>query len=551
MKKLIVLFFIIIFGGKTHSQISLNWVKTFSVSNSNSAISAKNVQFTQNGDVVVCGYFSGTTDFDPSINNYFLTPEVNRSLFIAKYTNVGGFLWVKELPILSQIQSDAFICDMILDNNDNIYVTGLYSGSFDLDPSLAVYNFSTNSTYNTMFTAKYNSSGNLVWAKNNYRTYNTAGRRIALDNLNNVYVGGAVGCVPYFCKFNNNGILLWKDSLVNNAPGSSNLSGFYVNGSGEVFVSGDSYDIDMDPSSGTFSLQGGTVYIGKYNTNGGLIWAKKLLASNPTEITVDNQGNLYTLGFPNFNSLEMTKWNSNGNLQWYNTINNGPGGGLQPGLDRTFHLSINCGGNIMLACYAGNNVNLDPFGNYTIPNDNQFGGGLVLASYSTSNGGLLWAKPLAYGAGGFGNGIILCNSIFENGSVYINGNGNIVVFRNYGTVTDFDPSLVINSITPNNNPYGNIFIAKYTGCGAVGIEEYNALQKITVFPNPSSNVFTFSSLAGETSIEVYDVSGRLIKTGFCSEETYKLNLSGYNSGVYFYKIKDKHNGLQQGKLLLQ
>jgi hypothetical protein len=50
---------------------------------------------------------------------------------------------------------------------------------------------------------------------------------------------------------------------------------------------------------------------------------------------------------------------------------------------------------------------------------------------------------------------------------------------------------------------------------------------------------------------VYDVSGRLIKTGFCSDETYKLNLSGYSSGVYFYKIKNKHNGLQQGKLLLQ
>ena len=52
-----------------------------------------------------------------------------------------------------------------VDKQNNIYVTGIYSGTVDFDPSpTGVYNLtSINNTYDT-YLAKYTSAGKLLWA---------------------------------------------------------------------------------------------------------------------------------------------------------------------------------------------------------------------------------------------------------------------------------------------------------------------------------------------------------------------------------------------------
>ncbi len=91
-------------------------------------------------------------------------------------------------------------------------------------------------------------------------------------------------------------------------------------------------------------------------------------------------------------------------------------------------------------------------------------------------------------------------------------------------------------------------VAKY--CGTVGIEEYNKNNLAIIYPNPSSGLFTFKGLTTATKVEVYDITGRTVTSDIVNTSDYKLDLSKRDKGIYIYKIVDKQNRVQQGKLLV-
>ncbi len=84
----------------------------------------------------------------------------------------------------------------------------------------------------------------------------------------------------------------------------------------------------------------------------------------------------------------------------------------------------------------------------------------------------------------------------------------------------------------------------------IGINEIATLQnQVSVFPNPSTSQFNFNGLVGENIIQITDITGRI----FISEKTYTENHTlklEAAQGIYFYKITDKQNRIQQGKLIL-
>ena len=143
----------------------------------------------------------------------------------------------------------------------------------------------------------------MVWVKDIKRNLYGGGSKIAIDNNNNIYIGAYLSTRSFFCKYSNAGTMLWKDSLNSGINGSNYLSSMYVNGNGEVFIGGNfSSDVDMDPSSGVSQLSAADAfYLGKYNTNGNLVWAKKLNSNLPSDdymidITADATDNIYTCG---------------------------------------------------------------------------------------------------------------------------------------------------------------------------------------------------------------------------------------------------------------
>ena len=174
-------------------------------------------------------------------------------------------------------------------------------------------------------TIKYDSSGNLLWAKP------TVGNAIALDENGNVCLGGSVGNYFVTTKYGSNGNFLWTRDYGEVTPGPGGFKGAFaiaVDRGNNIFVTGQIWDIEYwvwytikyDPTGNEtwvkggyfgfyepfFDLQvdtGGNVYVlagessydvVKYDPSGNLIWDKYYPAS-PKEISVDTTGNVYVI----------------------------------------------------------------------------------------------------------------------------------------------------------------------------------------------------------------------------------------------------------------
>lgn len=563
MKKLSILFTAFILSSQAFSQLTYSWIKTLPFTSYDDNNSIRGIESSIGGNVYIMGNFSATTDFDPSSTNFFLTPNISKSCFLAKYTSSGNFIWAKE--IISQVNSGFSyldVNDLVIDASENIYLTGSFNEIVDFDPSSTTYTLSANvmsSSNPFVYTAKYNSNGNLVWVKDIRRPGSSSaasfgrGLILSLDNSNNVYVGACVLGRAFFCKYNNTGTMLWKDSI-----SGAYLTSLFVNGSGEVFISGSfTGNVDMDPGIGSNVLSGSGSFIGKYTTSGTHIWGKKIVGTGIRDITVDGLGNVFSCGVGGTNQNTIAKWDANGNLQWMNFFHTN----VVTSNYGCSDISISCNNEIVITGIANNAwgaPNYDPLGGtYTCtPNSSLgFAGSIFnfIAAYSPSNGSIVWAKCV----GGFvtrnanvSNG----NEVLPFSSSYIDNNGSIYLINvaggsSIGIVNDFDPNSGV--VTFSTSTSGTAFFAKYTGCGTVGIEENSDANNINVSPNPSSDKFIFSNLIGENKIEVMDITGRLILSDDIKYSSYTLSMDDLPKGMYFYKITDAKGQLKQGKLLLQ
>jgi len=74
-----------------------------------------------------------------------------------------------------------------------------------------------------------------------------------------------------------------------------------------------------------------------------------------------------------------------------------------------------------------------------------------------------------------------------------------------------------------------------------GIKEVhtNAIQKLTVYPNPASNLLSLQYIAKSKTInyEVYDLTGRLVLKGNLNESN-SISIQSLNSGLYIIKLVD-------------
>ena len=70
---------------------------------------------------------------------------------------------------------------------------------------------------------------------------------------------------------------------------------------------------------------------------------------------------------------------------------------------------------------------------------------------------------------------------------------------------------------------------------------FNSAYNILIAPNPAKdfiNVFTTRSNSGLISIQLTDVSGKVLKTIRSAENLTKINIEGIAKGIYFIKVTD-------------
>ncbi|WP_341225065.1 hypothetical protein [uncultured Arcticibacterium sp.] len=144
------------------------------------------IDFDSNDNICMAGIFNGTLK---GVGNVTYT---GGGSFIVKSNLQGEISFAKVLP------GTLTILDMVLDDADNMYVTGYFTGTHEFSPSLII----NSAGNNDMFTAKFDSNGNPIWAISSGGTERDVGLKIILDTSGDVVVCGEYNGVASFSGLN-------------------------------------------------------------------------------------------------------------------------------------------------------------------------------------------------------------------------------------------------------------------------------------------------------------------------------------------------------------
>ena len=154
------------------------------------------------------------------------------------YAQMNPVSWTKSIGGNTQDEGYA----VATDKQGNVYTTGYYTGTADLDPGTTVFNVTSNGSYD-IFIVKLNPQGDFLWGKS---------------------IGGSVGAdIGYAIKTDNRG---------------------------NVFVSGYFHDIvDFNPDTGVSNLSAAYIdaFVLKLDSAGNFLWAKDITANRSYSIDVD------------------------------------------------------------------------------------------------------------------------------------------------------------------------------------------------------------------------------------------------------------------------
>ncbi|OFY33483.1 MAG: hypothetical protein A2W91_09900 [Bacteroidetes bacterium GWF2_38_335] len=176
------------------------WLKAF---DSSSNRSVADIKYDENGYIYISGAFNHELNFNDTI----IYPNLGgySDFFCAKLDTAGNLIWVNK----AGGYTNDYGYSMDIDNEGNSYYYGRFADSIVFENDTTIYGLGDKD----QFTAKYNSDGQLVWAKTfiaagDYEIYyNFSFPRIVLDNTGNMYIAGNFKGVGH----------IGTDSIVNSA----------------------------------------------------------------------------------------------------------------------------------------------------------------------------------------------------------------------------------------------------------------------------------------------------------------------------------------------
>jgi hypothetical protein len=513
------------------------------------------------GNVYTTGYFQGNADFDPGPGTYTLSSG-GSAIFVSKLDASGNFIWAKAMGG-SNLQNGAN--SIAVDANGNVYTSGEFIDTVDFDPGPGSYTLSTNPGFYNIFISKLDASGNFVWAKAIGPAGSNYSYALALDVFANVYITGTFfGTVDfdpgvgiynltsgsqvnnlYVAKFDVNGNFIWAKHM-NGVSSSYGAFGWSigVDNSGNVYTEGTfSGEIDFDPGVSTYTLSSlNGSFISKLDASGNFLWAKQIDGVRPNGMALDPNANIISTGFFNgvvdfdpgvgtytlatlssSNSIAyISKLDFSGNFIWAKTLNSIPSG--TPGAPSSTGKSITTDflGNVYTTGKFNKTTDFNPgSGVDTLSSMN----GNVFLSKLNSSGNFIWAGQIG------GNTIDVG---YSGPSIASDAASNIYLTGIFFGTCDFNPTVGI--FTLNAIGGGDIFTIKLEQ-NANDVSENFLGDHLSIFPNPSSGIFTIEGEIIKAKIAVYDVIGKCVwSKEYRNETDPKIALGFQPKGIYFLEI---------------
>ena len=99
----------------------------------------------------------------------------------------------------------------------------------------------------------------------------------------------------------------------------------------------------------------------------------------------------------------------------------------------------------------------------------------------------------------------------------------------------------IANVDPNDSNDVDLSIVNLRVIKTSVAELNNLASSVSAFPNPANTEFTITMKSTDATVEVMDVTGKLINTYPIVLGEAKMDVSNFNNGVYFYQIKTSAN----------
>ncbi|MBN8695380.1 MAG: T9SS type A sorting domain-containing protein [Bacteroidetes bacterium] len=170
-------------------------------------VSSRSIKQDKHGYLYLTGSFQGVVDFDPGVGSYNLNSfgGTDENLFILKMKQTGEIIWAHNIGG-ANFSLQAGEC-MHVDSDENIYVSGIYTGLVDFDPGIDTF-YMTTTSYD-FFTLKFNQD-----ICSDFNVTIDEIRNVSCNDSGLVIVHPRNGTPPYSYLWSN--VLSVNDSVNNN-----------------------------------------------------------------------------------------------------------------------------------------------------------------------------------------------------------------------------------------------------------------------------------------------------------------------------------------------
>jgi uncharacterized delta-60 repeat protein len=511
------------------------------------------VRYDYNGDD-----FANAIAVDGSGNIYVTGSSYNSDSDIkddwdyatVKYNSEGQEQWVARYNGPGNSSDEATA--IAVDGSGNVYVTGYSKGS---------------DTYYDYATVKYNSEGEEQWVAryNGPGNYYDYAHAIAIDGSGNVYVTGESRGSGTFddyatVKYNSSGQEQWVARY--NGPGNSGdgANAIAVDGSGNIYVTGSSYNLDLDIKDDwdyatvKYNSEGQEQWVARYNGPGNS-------SDEANAIAVDGSGNVYVTGSSvgsgtSFDYMTV-KYNSEGQEQWVARYN-GPGNGN----DYANAIAVDGSGNIYV---TGESYDSGTSSDYATVKYNSSGEEQWVARYNGPENSVDRAHAIAIdGSDVYVSGVSAgLGTSYDYATVKYNSAGEeqwVARYNGPGNSYDYVTAIAVDGsgnvyVTgySEGNKWSVYTTIKYSGETGIVDEIINLPSTVYLgnnYPNPfnSSTTIQYTLPRNEyVRLSIYSISGQLVKTIENGVRSVGVHTESWNgtdargrsatSGIYFYRLE--------------
>lgn len=439
---------------------------------------ARDMILDDSGNLIITGYFTDVSDFDPSLGvfNLSTTGPADEDIYICKLSNQGNLVWAKSM---GAGQMDHGL-GLAIDSSGNIYSSGFFTGTVDFDPGAGVFSLTSAGLGPDGFILKLDSLGNFIWAKQLTSSGGVEVQEITVNKTGHVYVSGAFSAslnfdpgfsnyslVPnntnvFVARYSSNGAFVWARHFVSNSLLQTHDLAYDQNSN--ILIAGYFVgNVDFDPGPGTFNVScvgSSDGSITALDSSGNFLWVRIISGigtQDVNSILIDGQNNIYSTGnfggtcdfdpdpanVHNVTALGVSdvfilKLDSLGKFVWVDNFGGNSGSG--------FSISADADNFLFVTGFFQGTVDFDPgFGIYNMASP---GNQSIFISKVDAYGNLVWARQM----GGTSN---------NAGDVIINDNeGNIYSTGLLQGTTDFEPGAAVVNLTTAGN--SDVFVYKMT-----------------------------------------------------------------------------------------